>query len=689
MDRVTLTEFVGAPSATAWSRVESLRVSEVENSYIAFSVAGVDAGSIGREIVAHLRAERPSSFESLYELLVNLDRLVRDRHAKLSFAAGFIGLVECGWISLNGAVSLRRDDKFGTIVSGQQLAIKAGRKSEDDLYVLTTAGGAGLADEVRVLKERGYKLDGVVSTLGRLLPTHPQADQTAMCLLHVGSEITESDESGAAFPGMVAPISDDTNAESTLLPEKPVDGTSFKPRRLDLEEDPKPPFTKVGDSRSTVADQAKSVGRVLLPLLKKAGVGLLAGITHVGSRLLSLMKVSGKMFDKSAVEQHSMSEGGDNSYKRKLSAKKVVVMVATGIGLLLLALVIVSGFIMWRRGIRDQAVAFVQPHNGRFEQAVQLARLDPIRGRDQLKSLIEELRTLQAESKPGSEQRKAVEEMLQKAEGKFEEMVGSEALAIVPVWLDLQDQAQGFVANKVSSKPGFMLIADTAQQKAFLIDVRQKLTTPIDLSEAPVATDVELRSDDELITLGGGIQSIPIPSGDVSTLAEEGDSNRAGNLISSFDNYIYVFNPTIRRIYRYVDQNGELSTPANWLASPLGFQAEDVYDMAVDGDLWLTTKTGELRKFTSGRATSFAISELPESLAGPLSIVTSADQTYMYLFVPNQGRVVVLSKDGVFVRQIKSNALAGATAIAVDEEQNQLYIVSGSVVYQVAILQQN
>ncbi len=689
MDRVTLTEFVGAPSATAWSRVESLRVSEEENTYIAFSVAGVDAGSIGREIVAHLRAERPKSFQALYELLVNLDKLVRERNATLSFAAGFIGFLECGWISLNGTVSLRRDEKFGTIVSGQQLAIKSGRKSTDDLYVLTTAGGAGLAEEVRVLKERGFKLDGVVSTLGRLLPTHPQADQTAMCLIYVGSDSSEVEDSGIDFSGVVPRAGGVADTLSTSTQEKPVEQTLFKPRRLDLDEQPQFSTSAAGDRKLTFADRTITVARVLGPGIKKAAAWLFREIGYVGSLVLSLMTVSGKKFGNRSSMHQPMPEEGANSFRRRLSTKKVVIMVATGIGLLLLALVIISGFIMWRRGIRDQAAAFVQPHNARYEQAVQLARLDPIRGRDQLEMLIEELRTLQAESKQGSEQRKAIEETLLKAEAKLEEMVGSEALTIVPVWLDVQDQAQGFVASKVSSRPGIMLIADTTQQKAFLIDLRKKLTTPVDMSEVPVATDLELRTNDELIALGSGIQSITISTGEVTTLADESDSNKAGNLISSFDNYIYVFNPASRRIYRYVDQEGDLSTPANWLTSPLGFQAEDVYDLAVDGDLWLTTKTGELRKFTSGRATSFAISELPEPLTGPVSIVTSADQTYMYLFVPNQGRVVVLSKDGVFVRQIKSNALAGATAVAVDEEQNQLYIVSGSVVYQVAILQQN
>lgn len=687
MDRVTLTEFVGAPSAVAWSRVEELRVSEEGRIYIAFTVTGVDAGPIGREVVAHLRAEKPSSFEGWYELLVNLNALVVERGGKLAFASGFIGFAESGWISSNGIVSLRRDDKFGTVISGPGLSVKSGRILEDDLYVLTTAGGTGLADEVRALKERGFKLDGIVSTLGRLLPTHPQADQTAVCLLHVVPESSILDVGSKSAGEQILASAAATEVSSVLVEEKPVDQVSFKPRRLDLDEQAQIKLP-VGDRKLSLGDRFKIIGTVVGPVIKKSGAGLLRGIQNVGSWSLSLVNASLQRFGKRGALTHALPSDVAPPLRPSLSTKKVVAMITVGVGLLILLSLLITGFIMWRRGLEDQAAAFVQPYNTRYDQATQLARLDPIRGRDQLETLIEELRTAQAESKQGSQQREAIETTLAKAEVKLAELVGSEALASVPVWLDLQDQAPGFVANTVSSKPGWLVVADTAQQKAFSIDLRQKIPTLIDLSQVPTARAIELRSPEELLTLGEGIHSVAIPGGESVKLVDASDSNRAGNLISSFDDFIYVFNPESRRIYRYIQQNGELSTPANWLTSPLGFQAEDVYGIAVDGDLWLTTKTGELHKFTSGRATSFTISELTEPLSGPVSVVNNPEQTYLYLFVPNQGRVVVLSKDGVFVRQIRSSALAGATAVAVDEEQNQLYIVSGSVVYQVAILQQ-
>lgn len=683
MDRVTLTEFVGAPSPSAWSRVEELRVSEIDTAYVAFSVTGIEAGSIGREVVAHLRAEKPASLEALYEFLIHLNSVVQDRGGKLAFAAGFVGGGESGWITLNGSVYLLRNDKFGVITSGPNVQVKVGRMQEEDAYVLTTAGGGGLADEVKALKERGYTVSGMISTIGRLLQSHPQADQTAICLLSALPEravLAAEVEAEEVFSPGVTPVM------RTAERDVPLTEQSFKPRRLDLDDVESAVAAPASDKKRTTLKQLQRFGVLLLSGVQRS-MGLIAiGLKAVVMLILSFVNALSHKIRKRPMISVTNSVDDFASKKPSLSTKKVVAMVTVGVGSIILILLLITAFVVWRRGVEDKASAFVRPFNDRYETAIQLHRLDPIRGREQLETLLAEIRTAQAESQPGSAQRKAIDALLATAEAKLNELVGADALSSVPVWLDLQDQAPGFVANKVSSQPGWLLVADTGQQKGFLIDLRQKQVQSIDLTSVPAVVATELRSNEELFTLGAGIHLVDIANSETSTLTEESDSNRAGNLISSFDNFIYVFNPESRRIYRYVDTSGDLSAPASWLTSPLGFQAEDVYDMAVDGDLWLTTRAGELKKFTSGRSTSFTISQLPDPLGGPISIVASPNQTYLYLFVPNQGRVVVLTKDGIFVKQIKSSVLAGATDVAVDEEQNQLYVVSGSVVYQVSIL---
>lgn len=685
-----LTEFVGAPSATAWSRVEELRVTDLDTVYVAFAVIGVDAGTIGREVVAHLRAEKPDSFENVYEFLKKMDTLVNERGAQLSLAAGFVGAGEGGWITSNGSVALLREDAFGNVASGPGLSVKAGSLREDDVYILSTASGSGLADEVRLLKERGYKLDGSISTIERLLQTHPHSDQTAVALLHVVPTVMEAASQVEAEEVFAV----NQLSQSVLSEQKPLVEESFKPRRLSLDEESQAqhPSIGAGDRKLTFLDRLKIVALVVWPFVLSFGkvVGKLSrGLTR---SVVALVNALLQKMGKRPMLTKALPGDVSGPVRGPLSTKKVVAMVTTGVAVLLLLLFLIIGFVLWRKNIVDQAQAFVSPYNSRLQTAVQLHRLDPVRGRDQLERLLEEIRTAQAESKKGSEQRKAVDEVLARAEAKLNEIVGSEALVNVPVWLDLQYAAPGFVANEVSSQLGWIVVADTGQQRGFLIDIASSNPYPINLAGITKITDLDLRANNEVITLGNGINRVSLTDeqlvefGEPTTFTDESDSNRDATLIASFDSNLYVFNPVSRRIYRYAESNGSLGAATNWLSSTLGVQAEDVYDMAVDGSIWLTTKTGQLLKFASGRSTSFQMSQLPEEPVGPVSIVTHPDFTYLYLFVPNQGKVLVLTKEGVFVRQIKSTALAGATDIAVDETSGQLYIISGSVIYQVPLL---
>lgn len=107
-----------------------------------------------------------------------------------------------------------------------------------------------------------------------------------------------------------------------------------------------------------------------------------------------------------------------------------------------------------------------------------------------------------------------------------------------------------------------------------------------------------------------------------------------------------------------------------------------VHSLKVDGDVWISTKDGQIKKFTSGRSTSFALTNLEQPLEGPVQVYTTATDQYLYAFVPTQQRVVQLTKDGVFVKQIKSEVLSGAHSVVVDEVRGNLFAVSGSVIYQ-------
>lgn len=686
MSEVEIIDFVGTPSETAWSRVEQWQIATGVQACVVFTVLGLQATATGHELVAHMRSHKPTSLEDLYQLLVHLITLTQERGNSLSFAAGFIEKKRSGWVSFDGQVVLQRLGKFGTITSGSELVVRSGLTRPDDVYVLATAGGISMIDETQALLFKGYELDGIISTLKSLLRTHPDADKTALAIIR---DLPKKEYSSQLESTEVVSVATKPPAEAQAVQ---IETTAVTVESLEI-------LTTVDElpnqsHHSTFVPRVKSLLQTFLSGLHSIVRALLRTLVHGWKIILRVMATARQGFrttirrlnKSSLVHEKPLELGQSIPSTRTIDTKKILIAA----GLLLLTLLIISivasAVSLWQRGIDEEVSALTQPYVNRLEQAEQLANLDPVRGREQLESLEEDVRTIQAQQTPGTPKREAIDELLTEVSARIASLIGSAELTAVPVWIDVQEKAPSFVTTNVSSLSDALFIIDAEQRKGFLVDYESAQATLTDLGSTPPIIDQALRSSTELFTLGDGIHTVAIPSGESTQLKQEGDSDRDGTLLAAFESFVYVFNPEKRNIYRYILRDTTLSDPIGWLVSPLGVSADMVHDMAVDGDIWLSTKDGELRKYSSGRATSFGIIELPEPLAGPLSVTTSLSHTYVYVFAPSQGRVVVLTKDGTFVKQIKSSVLSGATGVAVDEAQNFLYAVSGSVIYRVPIL---
>lgn len=727
MDGVTLREFVGRPSAFEWSRLEEIPVSPSRVCIIAFSVYGREAAGIGHELVATIRASQPHTFQSLYELLLHLISLVQKRGGQVSVSAGFLGDKKAGWISFGGTVSLKRREKFGTVISGAELGVKVGSIKTGDVYFLATNSASHLVQEIKSFVGKGYQLEAVSPTVERLLRTEPTQGGMALGMIEIGDlsiHATAPPTSSASNNARIQ-INDQASDNESSKPDfnavssgylgqedggrlealsklagLPVttqitpgneEGLAQKgPHRLELEDDSSVSSSssvQIGKTITGAVQASKSALFSSWFWLRNRGAliygftsGATISFTGYFKRVVARLK-PGSAEDFVVAQASPGVDQSTGAHTKKLAIGTAIIA-----ALLVILSMLIAGFMYWQRGVQEEANVFVQPFTSRLEQANELARLDPIRGREQLQTILEDVRTAQAQTTPGTAKRSAVDTVLTQAESSLSTVIGQAELIQVPIWLDLQQNAPGFVTSSVESAPGYLVMIDQQLKKAFRIALTTQEVLAVSLEDPPAAVAYAVASDQSLLTLGSGIHAVNMTDSTSVELKSEGDSDREGTLLGSYESYIYVFNPIKRNIYRYIQKGNDLSDPIGWLVSPLGVPADQVHDMAVDGDVWLSTKNGEIKKYTSGRATSFAISDLIEPLEGPLDLIAQPEQTYLYVFVPNQGRVVVLTKEGVFVKQIKSDVLAGATGVAVDEPANQLYAVSGSVVYQVPIL---
>ncbi len=149
-----------------------------------------------------------------------------------------------------------------------------------------------------------------------------------------------------------------------------------------------------------------------------------------------------------------------------------------------------------------------------------------------------------------------------------------------------------------------------------------------------------------------------------------------------------------RRLYTLDKNNGQLwrfeairagyGAGTSWIKSaplPTG----EAHDVAIDGDIFITTEQGKVRKFANGLEQAFPQEEISPALASAVKIWTYQDMTFNYLLDTAEKRLVVTDKTGRLVKQITTTAFNAPSDMVIDEVNKTAYIVDGSKVLKIGL----
>ncbi len=369
--------------------------------------------------------------------------------------------------------------------------------------------------------------------------------------------------------------------------------------------------------------------------------------------------------------------------KKSKKAVKIVLLIILVIGILLGAVFFIRSRIQQQR---RQAESALEPARELLQQAEQLMDHDIIAARDQTSQAIE---IIVAEQKDFDQRygQKIFEDQLAQARNFYDEISGLIEVSQLNIFLDLSDLSDNFLSYSADINDQFMLFFDRQQQQVLYFNQAQQQAQILNFQDIQ-PQDIAAAADKALI-LGSGIHQIStaaIEEGEVDQLQilkTEGDSDRNAIILDYFRGYVYVFNPEKRNIYRYIDRDDELSDPIGWLTNKQDIKFNQITSMAIDGNIWLADNEGVIHKLDRGEPVDFEITGLSENFGGSIQLFANHNTSYLYVLEPEKSRLVLLSPEGELITQITSPSLASATQIFVDEDSQQAYAVSGSLVYQI------
>lgn len=146
-----------------------------------------------------------------------------------------------------------------------------------------------------------------------------------------------------------------------------------------------------------------------------------------------------------------------------------------------------------------------------------------------------------------------------------------------------------------------------------------------------------------------------------------------------YNTRLYLLDKKNNQITRHNPTKTGFDRGMNWLLEPTDMA--QAVGLAVDGDVYVIFKNGQIKKFTKGVEQPFAILGLDPVLAAPTAIWTHNNAEHLYILETDRKRIVVVSKSGKLIAQYTSDIWNHPTGFVIDEQTREGFIVDNTAVY--------
>ena len=687
MYKVDVTPVVGLPQFSGWSQV----VSNYQSSgqlVCAFSVSGDHAGNVGRDLTEQISQAQIETSTELHQFIFDLIKEAQDLDVEVNLACGVFKTNKVILGAVGGSVFLKRHERTGVILgSANELKIIEGKRRAGDIVVLSTNQASDFVQEIEQKFISGFDTDSVVTSIIPGLHGLDDSSLSSIAFVTGGQEFKEDIE---VING------EESEPLLDIPPALRLRGAGKKRSEDDEVEaspllSPEPTLSRLGQVKTAhpVMALIGKAGHKIVSLIRISFSWLksikwhqfFANIVRILSRiknwLVEIVKRSISLVRRLIAR---------DIYLKPQSPRKLI-RVILPIVIVVIILVLLIG---WRIfGVRKQvgaAETMLSPLIEQISLAKDQTTTDPILARETVSQAITSLEQLEQDLSDQKKARGLVAQQLSSARELFDQISGQEEFGQLEIFYDLRLIDGEFVVSGVDMTNKQAILLDAGRKKAVVLNLENKQAQELDLSAIDQVNDLEI-TDQLLTVLGQGIyqQDFEEEQVTLNKIIEQGDSNKDAVFIESFATYIYVFNPEKRNVYRYSQQEDGYSDPIGWVSGAVSFDYNNVSSWAIDGDMWITTRAGGLYKLASGREQEFKIVGLIEPFSDNLQVFTHEDVKNIYILEPNGKRLVMLTKAGEFLKEIKSDSLASTTTLFVSEELGKAFAVSGSIIYAMSI----
>lgn len=185
-------------------------------------------------------------------------------------------------------------------------------------------------------------------------------------------------------------------------------------------------------------------------------------------------------------------------------------------------------------------------------------------------------------------------------------------------------------------------------------------------------------TDDEVVAVDA--------SGRSSARVVPGDGEwQDTQFIAVYGGNVYVLDRSVSELYKYAKEADGFGQRQRWLAPGVTADFSQVVDLAIDGRVWILQPDGVVLRFDRDGRTNFRTQPIDE-FTEPVAFAVPVTGTNVWILDRVGKRVVAFDREsGAYVGQWVSDVLADAVDIAIDEEHETLFILTGEAISTISL----
>lgn len=381
------------------------------------------------------------------------------------------------------------------------------------------------------------------------------------------------------------------------------------------------------------------------------------------------------------------------AHPRRATAILTVALVAL-FGISVILGIAKQGFVVKNQG----AAAALSDARHALDEGMALMSLNPVKGRERLlqaKTLLDPyMKSVPVKSAQGRELADVYHQITDNLTGAMQ------IYAVQPeLFFDAGLVKKGGTIAHVGLEDEMMAIVDPTTTTVIVLDVTSKKSTIVGGGPSYAGLSfTSIHGDNIYVLVDAGIHQARLS--DNKTVQAVIPKNPEWGLVASLVAYggnQYLLDTQKGRIWKYVATDSTTASQSGGL-SPKGFTSMREYlnpdtlpdfsgatNMAIDGSVWVGTKTGKILKFTQGREDTFVPKGVEPAFGNSLYIYTSDAVKNLYILDSANKRVVVLEKDGTYLAQYTWTDPLTPTELVVSESQHKLYLLADGRLYAITL----